>query len=332
MMNREGTLIGYTHWNHDGTSTTTKFGTCAHTPCDRPCDTSKDTSLCVTCLDANKGRLLATHESTHPIGESRDEGTNIGTSTSCINCSNTSQLETAQPTTLDASPTKNQPSSQQDHHRALHTKMSDPTIIQEKTHTPSKGNVPRKSVSERDEEYILNEWTQDTNIIEVPSENVEQVREGFQGMVMEASSDTTPCIAWCAPTDNKRGKGTKRLYEPIRASNAGRRSFQNASKWFAKCSTKGCPCTASFDGQDNQACSMACKMGRPCKSNRHYYPARYPRATDKNQPLESRRRMMIRMREERAIMAKQARTPQRTTPRSYHASYCGSRGDPRPQA
>ena len=56
------------------------------------------------------------------------------------------------------------------------------------------------------------------------------------------------------------------------------------NRWYAKCSTPGCPCEASFNGQDNEACGRGCRIHGPCKTNQHYFPREIPEEDALRQP------------------------------------------------
>ena len=56
------------------------------------------------------------------------------------------------------------------------------------------------------------------------------------------------------------------------------------TRWYAPCSTPGCPCMASFNGQDNEACGKHCRTHGPCEKNDHYFPKEIPKGDALRQP------------------------------------------------
>jgi len=93
-----------------------------------------------------------------------------------------------------------------------------------------------------------------------------------------------------------------------------------AVKWYAPCSTPLCPCTASFNGQDNEACGRRCRSHGPCTHNYHTYPRQAPREGDKRQPVTTKHV---------ARMTRDEHKKQRQTPTYYRSSHTGKGAHPR---
>ena len=73
--------------------------------------------------------------------------------------------------------------------------------------------------------------------------------------------------------------------DPLVAQKDDHRPISKTStKWYASCSTPGCPCEASYNGQDNEACGKRCRIHGPCTRNQHYFPRELPEDDAPRQP------------------------------------------------
>ena len=94
-------------------------------------------------------------------------------------------------------------------------------------------------------------------------------------------------------------------------------------KWYANCATPNCPCTASFNGQDNEACGKHCRIHGACKRNHHRYPCQAPKDGDSRQPPTYPTVKHV------ARMTREEHKRARQTPTLYRASHTGKDAAPR---
>ena len=93
-----------------------------------------------------------------------------------------------------------------------------------------------------------------------------------------------------------------------------------STRWYAPCATPLCPCTASFNGQEDQACTKSCRTHGPCDHNKHTYPRQDPRKGDPRQPPTTKHV---------ARMTREEHKKARQTPTYYRSSHSGSSAQPR---
>jgi hypothetical protein len=108
------------------------------------------------------------------------------------------------------------------------------------------------------------------------------------------------------------------------------KELEESARWYAPCATKGCPCTASFNGQANESCSKKCKLHTPCGTNTHYFPSKIPNENAKRQPHNSANMKSLRTisKENNRRIQLSFESKARNTPKSYRSSFSGPRGHP----
>jgi len=305
----DGITIGRIVWNPDGTHTRIEYEPCEH-ECARYYDPINDIPLCAECHSVS----LPPNEAQHSL-------------TSCSQCAPKS--ETLRCHEVIGSPIipkqtrrkQTTPKRAKDiQHRVLRTNNTSTT-----PNETTWGHVARKPVSKRDDEFIRDEWCWDSDSTD-------------EGATPESPTWSEICDhdqrvdeEWEEEEEAESHHQDEEEPAQYRAllSTPGDTLMETTqsrpNQWFAKCGTKGCPCEASYNGQDEEPCSKHCRHHGGCKTNVHYYPRQYPRAGDARQPTDNI--------ESHTTMKKMALRAQpshpRTTPKSYHHSYCGTRGEPR---
>ena len=171
---------------------------------------------------------------------------------------------------------------------------------------------PRKNVSERDDIFILDEWEWDNEAT----------------LDDTTSEDSIEPVEDEAYTDMKDHTTNPRNTSKPSPIDSDTNEHQNM-RWYAPCNTQGCPCTASYNGQDNQSCCKACRTHQHCKRNHHYFPSKLPKEDDIRQPISRAKRLINISKESNRRIQHETDRRMRTTPTSYRSSFSGTRGHPR---
>ena len=276
--NKDGIIIGHHAWNHDGTSSKYEYTKCGHTNCMRHYDPNKHERCCEECT---RSSLMVKQPNAQ------------GETTMCELCM----------TSMSQNPVA--------HHAMM--AMGDNHEGGEQIHE----RAPRKRVSERDDEFILDEWDWADDI--TPSEA--SVSTGDERSQFEIEDiDTSSLQTQWDTTSSEDGVMD---HTPTTTTSPNMRT----TKWYAKCSTPNCACEASYNGQDGEACSRYCKLHKACTKNKHYFPTHPPPMDAPRQPGDYGADLMTSRLP--TIRNRNQYPPPRITPKTYHHSYCGTRGDPR---
>jgi len=380
--NEGGYIVGRLRWNHDGSQTRIDYDKCDHDSCNRYFDPIRGYHICEEC-----------HRNVVMKGELANDDKSCS---SCLGQITPLECGKVPPTMKDHSDKTPSPQvhDTDDKHRAMIAEMRGISIGK------TAKAIPRKPTSQRDDEFILNEWEWDENpMTTLNSPTWGDIARQHGMLDNEPSNPESPTWSELIRRDNELDEDIDRQHgilgnepsspesptwsELIRRDNELDGDWTGESndewsyeedddgthhdpevdkcfafkdnggdedaplviativepdhhdtpnddeiysrKWFAKCKTIGCPCTASYNGQDNEACSKRCKLHQACTHNVHYYPRQEPNQSDPRQPLPRDESYSTK----RKISDRQQQHTPRQTPKSYRHSYCGTRGEPR---
>jgi len=289
-----GQVKGWVSFNHDGTTSTTPLPICKHTKCTRYCDKDNESTTCPPCAQIEE--LTECTECKSPdqrVGSTTPKGKDT--------------IKESRSTT----PTKD---------RALHS-----SIISRNKRFPTRANdppIPKDGSNEQEGAP----W-EDLNFSELFTHGEDPWGSDCSSMSMDDDQlDIYGDDFWNEDPGPKQVSNLKTTNDNITAP-----PTRGIERWHAPCATEKCPCTASYNGQDGEACCKECKIHKPCKSNKHYFPKRMPKAKDTRQPhsLMEKNPPQIYSKECTRRVKMDIDLRQRPTPTSYHSSFSGPRGHPR---
>ena len=108
----------------------------------------------------------------------------------------------------------------------------------------------------------------------------------IEGSVSESlkTNDPNPIKTPCMGGETKYPPEGGEVGLMVAPKGGHRPTSKELTRWYAPCSTLGCPCEASYNGQDNEACGKRCRTHGPCTRNQHYFPRELPGDDDPRQP------------------------------------------------